>query len=81
MKTTPQRLSTNVLQVVRAMRRRASEGRLVREEWDHGNPSYESGYSNKQVIIAAAVVLGRDPIDFDEAWDVMAELAFGAVVK
>lgn len=67
-----------VLQLIRQMRGAARHGRLLRKEFDHNSPNYSSDVgSNKQVTIAATMVLGRDPVNYDEAWATIAELAFG----
>lgn len=74
---TEQNLRTTVTEVVAALREDARNGRLVLTEWDHNSPGYRPGRSNKQLKIAAAIVLGREPDDYHHAREVMLELAFG----
>lgn len=71
--------SSVVLDVVRILRRDARDGCLDRRHWDHKSDYYQKGRSNKQLKIAAAIITGRHDKDmtFDEAWEIMIELAFG----
>lgn len=74
--------TANVLKVREAIRQRAREGYLDFRDADHNSPNYRpgSGFSNKQITIAARIVLGLPedaPIDYELAKEVMLELAFG----
>lgn len=72
-------LDSRVTDVIQQLRDAAREGRLVREEWDHNSPGYNSGRSNKRIMIAGSIVLDRPQttLTMDDAWNVMLELAFG----
>lgn len=64
-------------ELVRVGRQMVAEGRFNRSAFDHGSPAYDGRLSNKEIKIAAATILGRQPISYDEAFDVFAEMVSG----
>lgn len=65
------------LSVLNDVRTAIHDGRFVRQEWDPKNPNYRSPFHNKRIGIAASALLGRAPIDADEAWNVVITAAIG----
>jgi hypothetical protein len=64
-------------ELVRTGRQMVAEGRFNRTAMDHNHPDYDGRLSNKEVMIASAKILGRQPVNYDEAWDVFAEMVCG----
>ncbi len=53
--------SKTLLEVLSEVRQAISEGRYVEQEWDHNHDNRVDGRSNKQIKIAAGMLLGRPP--------------------
>jgi hypothetical protein len=64
-----------LVEMVRADYERTGE--LPRKQWDHNHPEYRDGWSNKRVMIAASILLGRPErrVTANEAWALMYRLA------
>lgn len=66
--TNAQVTETTVLEIVKQMRKDARRGQTARVDFEN----------NPQFIQAAGAILGRAPHNYDEAWGVLSELAFGS---